>query len=190
MDQRKTSNTWALAVPLTLLGIMTLIQVAASVGIVGHPISWANIPRTMEGIPGIFLSHLRHDGWGHLARNAIPFVVLPTLAGMMMPRYTRIAWLIIPPLSGALLWVVGRSMGHIGASAMIYGWFFFIIGMMFFHRSWAVLCAAVLSLFFFGGLIWVFQGEENISWDGHATGALAGAITAWIIGRREKREKV
>ena len=182
-------NWGAVKFPAYLVAVMTLIQLAASMGLAGHSIDWANIPRSAEGIPGILLSHLRHNGWGHLFANSIPLLVLPAISGMLMPRYTRAAWWIIPPLAGVLLWILGRGVGHVGASALVYAWFFFLLAMMVFHRSWLAIIAALIALGLFGGLVWVFSGGENVSWDGHATGAAAGVVCAWMLSRAQRSQK-
>lgn len=170
--------------PLGLVALMGLIHALTSVGLGGTPEAWGNIPRTLEGLNGILTSHLRHDSWGHWLANAVPLVVLAGLSAALMPKATRQAWWILPVLDGALLWVVGRPAIHIGASALVYGWFFFLMGMALFHRSALAVAGMMVALALFGGLLWVFESGPGISWEGHVCGAVAGATTAWWVSKR------
>jgi membrane associated rhomboid family serine protease len=185
-DSQRFRLPGACRVPLLLLVALVALHLAGNVGLIGPASDWANIPRTWAGLDGILLSHLRHASWGHLAANAVPLILLPSLAGSLMPQATRRAWWLIPPLAGSLLWLVGRPAAHVGASALVYGWFFFLLGTALFQRSWRAALGALIALFAFGGLVFVFRGDAGISWDGHATGAAAGAWTAWILRPRAR----
>lgn len=118
-----------------VVAFMALIHILASVGLGGSPEAWGNIPRTLDGLNGILTSLLRHATWGHWLANAVPLVVLAGVSAALMPKATRQAWWIMPALAGALLWLVGRPVIHVGASGLIYGWFFFLVGIALFHRS-------------------------------------------------------
>lgn len=170
--------------PFGVVAFMALIHILASVGLGGSPEAWGNIPRTLDGLNGILTSHLRHATWGHWLANAVPLVVLAGVSAALMPKATRQAWWVMPVLAGALLWVVGRPVVHIGASGLVYGWFFFLVGMALFHRSALAVVGMVVALALFGGLLWVFEGGPGISWEGHICGAVAGSATAWWVSRR------
>lgn len=70
---------------------------------------------------------------------------------------------------------------------MVYGWFFFLVGMAIFHRSWASLLGLALVMGLFGGLIWVFAGGNSVSWEGHLGGALAGLLAARLTRPQKER---
>lgn len=79
---------------------------------------------------------------------------------------------------------VGRPAIHIGASALVYGWFFFLVGVALFHRSALAVVGMAVALGLFGGLLWVFESGPGISWEGHVCGAVAGTATAWWVSKR------
>ena len=170
--------------PVGLVAFMAVIHLLGALGLAGSPAAWGNIPRTFDGLNGILTSHLRHASWGHWLANAVPLIVLAGLSASLMPKATRWAWWSIPVLAGVLLWVVGRPAIHIGASGLVYGWFFFLVGMALFHRSALAFVGLVVALGLFGGLLWVFESGPGVSWEGHVSGAIAGAVTAWWVSKR------
>ena len=170
--------------PVGLVAFMAVLHALASLGLAGSPAAWGNLPRTLDGINGILTSHLRHASWGHWLANAVPLIVLAGVSGALMPKATRWAWWIMPVLAGTLLWVVGRPAIHIGASGLVYGWFFFLVGMALFQRSALAVVGLVIALALFGGLLWVFESGPGVSWEGHVSGAIAGAVTSWWVSRR------
>lgn len=170
----------AFAFPLGLVGLMALIYFLSWIGIGGSAQAWGNIPRHTDHLYGILTFHLQHGSWGHWLANAIPLVVLSGMAGTLMPKATARTWLFLPLVSGILLWLWGRPAAHVGASALVYGWFFFLLGMGVMKRSLAALTGMVIALFLFSGLLWVLSAPAGVSWEGHLAGAIAGLLSARI----------
>lgn len=166
-----------------VLGLGAL-QVLNSLGLAGSDDAWGVVPRSLDHLWGAATFHLRHANWPHYFSNAIPLLLLPGIAWTLAPKASRHAWWIIALGSGLFLWCFGRSAVHVGASAMVYGWFFFLVGMAIFHRSWASLLGLALVMGLFGGLIWVFAGGNSVSWEGHLGGALAGLLAARLTRPR------
>lgn len=174
----------AFAFPVALVAVMALIHLLGVIGVTGSPAAWGNHPRELSGLSGILTSHLRHASWGHWLSNAIPLIMLAGTSAALLPKATRRAWLIIPSVGGVLLWLFGRDAIHIGASGLVYGWFFFLVSMAFLNRSAAAIIGLVFAFALFGGLIWVFEGGPGVSWEGHVSGAAAGVFSAWVLRRR------
>jgi membrane associated rhomboid family serine protease len=137
-------------------------------------------PRTREGLVGILFSPLLHGNWFHLAANAIPLLVLLTL--LYWDRHYRPGsaltsiWLV----SGLGTWLIGRPDSiHVGASSIIYGLVSYLIVAGLMIRSWrSVVIAIGVGLAFSGIWYGVLPQAGPISWEGHLSGAVAGAIAA------------
>ncbi|MEO2032259.1 MAG: rhomboid family intramembrane serine protease [Planctomycetaceae bacterium] len=141
--------------------------------------SFGLTPRTVFGLSGIVTMPFLHGGWNHIISNTVPLcVLLFLLAGSRSNSAAVVVSLIVA--GGVLLWVVGRDgRTHVGASGLIYGLIAFLIVAGFRERRFVSLAVAVLTGFLFGGTL--FYGvlptnEPGVSWEGHLTGAIAGAM--------------
>ena len=144
-------------------------------------------PRTLGGSFGVFTMPFLHDGWGHLIGNTIPLIVLLCLLAGSQGSSGRIVVQIIL-LGGILLWIFGRGssgserLNHVGASGLIYGLIAFLIVAGFREGRIVALAVALLVAFLYGTTllqgVLPFAVGENVSWDGHLMGAIAGAIVA------------
>lgn len=186
MQRAPRALFYAFGFPLALVALMAFIHLFSMVGLAGSAASWGNHPREISGLTGILTSHFRHASWGHWLSNAIPLVMLAGTSAALLPKATKRAWLIIPLVGGILLWIFGRDAIHIGASGLVYGWFFFLVSMAFLNRSAAAIIGLLFAFALFGGLIWVFEAGPGVSWEGHVSGASAGILAAWLMRKRRK----
>lgn len=142
-------------------------------------------PREISGLKGILFSPFIHGDFYHLFDNSIPLLALGTL---LFYFYKKIAWetsILIYLLSGLWLWIIGRTSFHIGASGFIYGLAAFLFFSGVFRKNARLLTISLLVVFLYGSLIWgVFPIDEHISWEGHLTGAIAGAFVAWFYRKQ------
>lgn len=151
--------------------------------------AWGLVPRTVSGAAGIVTMPFLHAGWSHITGNTVPLcVLLLLLAGSRARSAEVVIGLIL--LGGCLLWLAGRGNStHIGASGLIYGLTAFLIVAGFRERRFVPLVVAVLTGFLYGGtlLLGVLPtAGPQVSWDGHLTGALAGAFVAFRAVRPSK----
>lgn len=166
--------------PSLLVLAMAFLHALGLVGMIGSSDAWGNVPRSFDHPWGFLLFHLRHGDWGHWFANAVPLILLSGLARMMVPRATLRTWFLLPVVSGILLWVWGRPGAHIGASALTYGWFFFLLTLGIMRRDRATLAGMLVAVMLFGGMIWVFMAPAGVSWEGHVAGAVAGVLSALL----------
>jgi membrane associated rhomboid family serine protease len=154
------------------------------------------VPRTTVGLVGIPASPFLHANWHHLLSNTIPLCVLLALLAGSRARSWEIV-LEVGLLGGLLLWLFGRGtdqigpatvrMTHIGASGLIFGLAAFLIVSGFLERRPLALLVAILVGFLYGGtlLTGILPWQDSrISWDGHLTGAFAGATVAYALTRK------
>lgn len=142
-------------------------------------------PRTLTGTLGVLTMPFLHLGWGHVIGNTIPLIVLLCLLAGSQASSGRIVVQIIL-LGGILLWIFGRgNSNHVGASGLIYGLIAFLIIAGFREGRLIALAVALLVAFLYGTTllqgVLPFTVGENVSWDGHLMGAIAGAIVASTI---------
>lgn len=175
----------AFAFPLALVVGMAALHLLSNFGLAGSMDAWANQPRNLGHLSGIVTSHLRHGSWAHWLANAVPLVVLAGMAGALMPKATARTWLFMPVVAGLLLWLWGRHASHLGASALVYGWFFFLMGMGVLRRSFLALVGMAIALLLFSGLLWVLHAPAGVSWEGHLAGAIAGLWSAHLFRRAD-----
>jgi membrane associated rhomboid family serine protease len=169
--------------PTLFVGLMWVVQIASSylhLNLQGLGI----FPRSIHGLPGILAAPLIHGSWEHLLSNSLPLIVLGTL---MFYFYRGIAFKIffwVYFMTGLWVWAGARGGNayHIGASGLIYGFVSFLFFAGIFRKDPRLLQISLLILLFYNGLVWgVFPLVDNISWESHLLGSLAGIVCAWFF---------
>jgi membrane associated rhomboid family serine protease len=143
------------------------------------------VPRTAQGLIGILTAPFLHANLAHITGNTVPLIVLLVLlAGSRATSWAIVLSIIV--LSGALLWLFGRTANHIGASGLIYGLvaYLFISGIR--EQRFVPMAIAILVGFLYGSTMayGLLPGWRSIvSWDGHLFGAIAGGAVAYWTTR-------
>lgn len=146
------------------------------------------IPRHTSGLDGIIAMPVLHASFAHLISNTPPLLVTGALLMATARRALFAVNAVIVVLGGALVWLLGSSAIHIGASGLVFGWLGFLIVRGFVDRSIVTLGVSLLVGLLYGSLLWgVLPGQPGVSWEAHAFGALAGAIAA--VALRTGRDK-
>ena len=164
---------WQLA--LGLLGVLWGIQLLN--WLLGYELNrFGILPREASGLVGIALAPLLHGGFGHLVSNSLPLVVGAT--GILF-LYPNAAVRVLPAVylgGGALVWLAGRPVIHVGASGLVYGLlaFLFLSGIL--KRDPRGIALSLLIYFLYGSLVWgVFPIRTGVSWESHLAGGIIGA---------------
>lgn len=139
------------------------------------------LPRTFQGLTGIFVSPLIHGDWNHLYSNSLPLVILGIIVFYF---YRKIAFEIffwVYFLTGVWVWVSADNKGyHIGSSGLIYGFVSFLFFSGIFRKDQKSLALALLVVFIYGSLVWgLFPLVSGVSWESHFFGALSGGFGAY-----------
>ena len=174
--------------PSILLSILWFVKI---VEIVFHKsfVTYGIYPLKPEGLKGILFSPFIHGSLEHLYHNSLPILIL---FWALLYFYHRIAWkviLFIWLFSGLGTWLFGRPSYHIGMSSIIYGLFTFLFFSGLFRKNNHLTAVSLLVIFLYGSMVWgvfpEFTVKDNISWEGHAAGAVTGLVLAFIY-REEK----
>ena len=138
------------------------------------------LPRTLEGLKGVFLSPFIHSDWKHLTNNALPLFVLTATLCFFYKGIAKEVFLWSWLMSGLWLWAIGRPSFHIGASGLLYALASFLFFSGFIRKHTKLMSISMFVVFLYGGMVWgILPMKKHISWEGHLAGALAGLILAF-----------
>jgi membrane associated rhomboid family serine protease len=144
-------------------------------------------PRSVEGIPGIFLSAFSHSGWGHLLGNSIAFLIFSWL---ILTKSTKDFWIVflIGWLGGGFTcWLLGLQAVH-GLSGVVYTLFGYLLAIGWLEKRLFPLLISVFVVVNFSYFVWgVFPTDARIAWWGHLFGFLLGVFSAYGVYREPKR---
>ncbi len=177
---------YAMVIPLTL-AMLTLLIFLLQQEFAPITRALALFPRRPFGMVGIITSPLVHGSWEHMANNLVAFLFL---AWLLFYIYRTIAWQIFLQIwiyIGILLWIIGRSSYHIGASGVIFGLAFFLMISGGIRKQPALLAVSFTVLFLYGSMFWyIFPWEAtyDISWEAHLSGAIVGSIMALLYRKQ------
>lgn len=147
-------------------------------------------PRETDGLVGILCAPLIHGSWEHLFSNSAPLFFAMTIIHFFYKRVALSSFFLVYFLTGAAVWMFGRSVYHIGASGLVYGLLAFIFWSGVFRRNIkSIVLALVITMVFFGYLEGIVPFQEGISWESHLLGLIVGIIIAFFLkGIIEKDE--
>lgn len=139
-------------------------------------------PRKLEGLRGVLTMHFLHSDLKHISQNTLGLLVLNTFLFYFYRPISFQVFLGLFFISPVLLWIIGRDGNHIGASVMIYGEFAFLFISGMIRRNPHLMRVALAVVLYYGSLVWyLFPIDRKISWEGHLSGFVAGALLAFLL---------
>jgi len=140
------------------------------------------MPREVSGLMGILFAPFLHGGIGHITANTFPFLIMGGLTILRGISFFFKMSLFIIITSGIGVWIIGTTGFHIGASALIFGYFGYLVARAFIERNRKTAMIAIIVGVSFGSMVFgIFPGMPGVSWEGHLTGFIAGIIAAWLF---------
>ena len=140
------------------------------------------IPRRLIGLPGILFAPLLHANFNHLFFNTIPLLVLSNFILINGVNYYLVVTLLITCISGFLIWCFAKPGIHIGASALITGYWGWLVSDIYQQGTVTAVILGGLSLYYFAGIfLGIFPREKGVSWEGHLFGLIAGISVSYFL---------
>lgn len=143
----------------------------------------------LDGLWGILTAPWLHLGWGHLANNSGPLLVLGFLVALSGLRRWLVATGIVVLTSGLAAWLLSPpGTMTLGASGVVFGWLGYLLVRGWWSRDWKQILVGALVFVVYGSVLWgVLPSDPNISWQGHLGGAIGGVLAAWWLHRGTRR---
>ena len=188
MNEERKKFLGSLAIPALLTTIMLSVKVIETA--FGIDMSrWGIAPQTAHGLIGVLTLPFLHGSWDHLLTNIVPVLVLGTALYYCYPTLATSVMLITWIASGFLTWCIGNPGAiHVGASALIYGLNLFLIVSGFIRGNRQLIVISLIMVFLYGGFIWgmipALAKPQNISWEGHLSGAIIGVALALFLRKK------
>lgn len=144
-------------------------------------------PRTLDGIPGIFLSAFSHGDFMHLISNSVGFLMFSWL---ILAKSHRDYWITlgIGWLGGGLAsWLLGPTSAH-GLSGVVYTLFGYLLVIGWLERRFVPLLISVFVLINYSATLWgILPTQPMVAWWGHLFGLLLGIFAAFGVYQEPKR---
>ncbi|WP_338896633.1 rhomboid family intramembrane serine protease [Streptomyces sp. TG1A-60] len=171
---------------VALLWLLEVIDVASGHALDDFGIVPRSVPELVDVVPAAFV----HFGFGHVAANSVPLLVLGFLSALSgLRRFAAVCALIIVA-DGLGVWLISpENTNTAGASGVVFGLFGFLLVTGFVERRLLGVAVGVLIAAVWGGsiLAGIAPTEAGISWQGHLIGLVAGVVAAFLFRRRASR---
>ncbi len=144
--------------------------------------SYGITPRQFSSATHILSAPFIHGNWQHLLNNLLGFFIFSTLCLTKSWRFYLLTSFFVVAVGGLLVWVFARSATHIGASGWVFGLWAASIAHAFFCRNAQSIVVAAVVVVFYGGMVFgVLPSQDQISYEGHLYGMVAGVLAAWFF---------
>ncbi len=144
-------------------------------------------PRRLDGLDGIIWHPWLHSDFGHVTSNTVPFIVLGWLTMLRGFRHWLAVTVFTMVVGGGLVWALAGGFNHIGASGLVFGYFGALIGGAIKSRKPATLAPALVAVFLYGTILVGIVPQDDISWEGHLFGMIAGFVAAYRLVQKPDR---
>lgn len=168
---------------VALLWLLEVIDVATGHALDDFGIVPRSVPELVDVVPASFI----HFGFGHVAANSVPLLVLGFLSALGgLRRFLAVCALIIVA-DGLGVWLISPdNTNTAGASGVVFGLFGFLVVSGFVERRLLGVAVGVLVAAVWGGSILggIAPTETGISWQGHLIGLVTGVVAAVLFRRK------
>ncbi|MFI5758279.1 rhomboid family intramembrane serine protease [Streptomyces sp. NPDC051569] len=140
-------------------------------------------PRRFGELRDIIPMAFLHHGFGHLASNTVPLLVLGFLAALSGIRRFAAVVLTIMVVGGLGVWLTAAAHSvTAGASGVVFGLLGYLLVRGFVNRRALDIVVGLLVLAVYGSVLWgVLPGDPSISWQGHLFGLIGGVLAAFLF---------
>lgn len=177
--------------PFVLIVVMTIIKLIEYFT-ENNFVEFGIYPRHISSLKGVLFSPFLHSDFHHLLSNIFAFLFL---LSSVFYFYRKNSFLILWSsflFTGLILWIIGRSNFHIGASGLVYCYATFLFLSGIFNRNTQLSALSLVVIFLYGGLFWgIFPFKWNLiySWEGHLSGTIVGVVLAVFLRNEGPKRK-
>jgi membrane associated rhomboid family serine protease len=143
-------------------------------------------PRSVDHLWAIFTSPFLHANfYPHLVDNTVPLLFMGVIIALRGAARLAMVTLIVIVIGGLGTWLIAPAgTDTIGASGIVFGYATYLLTRGVFDRSvLEILVGLVVGVVWGGALIASLVPQHGVSWQAHASGAVAGVIAAWLLTR-------
>ncbi|MFG2224349.1 rhomboid family intramembrane serine protease [Streptomyces sp. NPDC048644] len=176
----------AIFLMLGWIGLLWLLEGVDTVS--GHALDTFGIqPREFGELGDVIPAAFLHFGFGHLAANTLPLLVLGFVAALRsgVRRFLGVVLLIILT-SGLGVWLTAAPHSNTaGASGVVFGLFGYLLVRGFIDRKILDIGIGAVVAVLYGSIVWgALPTDSGISWQGHLFGLLGGVLAAFVFRSR------
>ncbi|MEU9119623.1 rhomboid family intramembrane serine protease [Streptomyces sp. NPDC048506] len=139
----------------------------------------------VDVVPAAFM----HFGFGHLAANTLPLLILGFIAALRtgVRRFLAVVLLIILA-SGLGVWLTAAPGSNTaGASGVVFGLFGYLLVRGFIERKPLDIGIGLAVGVLYGSILWgALPTDSGISWQGHLFGLIGGVLAAFALRERPR----
>jgi membrane associated rhomboid family serine protease len=172
-----------------VLAALWIIQIFNALDNYGFSFNEGLVAHNLGSLPHIFTAPFLHWNWAHIEANSGPLFIFGFLAAYRGVRKFVLVSVLIIVISGVGAWLFSTGgVDTVGASGVVFGYFGYIIvrGLFDRHRI-DIAIGLVMALCFAYQFTAFLPNNENVSWQGHVSGFVAGILGGWFF--RDKRPK-
>ncbi|MDQ6731110.1 MAG: rhomboid family intramembrane serine protease [Actinomycetota bacterium] len=185
LPTRRREPMQGLVLLASIVALMWIVEVINSLD--GYGLNSDGLhARNVGELWGIFTAPFLHASWPHLIDNTIPFVFMGVIIALRGAARLALVTVIVIVIGGLGTWLIapGGNAVTIGASGVVFGYATYLLTRGLFNRSWLeILVGVVVGVVWGGALASSLVPQHGVSWQAHASGAVAGVIAAAILAR-------
>ena len=137
-------------------------------------------------------SLISYKDFEHLINNSFPIMLLGSIISTIYKEISNQVFFFSYLFSGGILWFIGNPNENvIGASGLVFSLASFIVVSGFIRKSPRLSMISFLIIFIYGNsLFWgMIPMPNDVSWEGHLAGFIAGTILSIIYKNKGPKEK-
>eukprot|EP01071_Lankesteria_metandrocarpae_P014428 Lankesteria_metandrocarpae@DN8444_c0_g1_i1.p1 len=176
-----------LVVLLPAVGMLVVTILISTFGMKGVGLFCSVYPRTLYGLKGIVLCWAAHWSYLHYFSNMSAWVGLAP--GLLIYGFKTfcLATAFIQVVSAFCAWIAARNAYHAGLSAVLCGYFGFLVTAVVWIRPVQLKFVAVMlvtSFIYLSSFVaTILSMKDGVSWELHAFGLISGIGFAYIYYR-------